>query len=195
MPEMIQVTDLETGKTEFQSPLNARDLTTHRPDRFVIGGTTGSAPQKLREGEGVDAEIIDNVGNRRVKDNSRVIDRSQVSNTAHTNTTGALATGGDEDQIVKDEGVEDVDNDDDGAEDDANQDDANQGGGTSEGAPNGIVRSSSGELVDDELVTSLKGKSKQQLVAIADKDYGLKLDGRKSEDDLRLAIYDAAEKQ
>lgn len=188
MPEMIQVTDLETGKTEFQSPLNARDLTTHRPDRFVIGGTTGSAPQKLREGEGVDAEIIDSVGNRRVKDNSRVIDRSQVSNTAHTNTTGALATGGDEDQIVKEEGTEDVDNDDDGDDDGANQ------GGTSEGAPNGIVRSSSGELVDDALVTALKGKSKAQLVAYGEKEYGLDLDGRKKEDDLRLAIYDAAEK-
>lgn len=187
MPEMLQVTDLETGKSDWYSPLNARDLTTHRPERFKLGGTTGSAPQQLRDGEGVDAEIVDEIGNRRVKDNSRVVDRSQVSNTQHTDSTGALATGGNPDNIVKDEGVEDDGNDED------EDDDKGSAGGTSEGAPNGIVRSSSGELVDDALVTSLKGKNKQQLVALADKDYGLKLDGRKSEDDLRLAIYDAAE--
>lgn len=190
MPEMIKVRNKETGVSEWYSPLNARDLTTHNPEVFELDGSTGSSPQTLREGESTLTERITSDRDTRVKDNNRVVEETGVSNTEHLNATGALATGGDPDAIVKDEGEGDTEDDEDETDDDG--DDNN--GGTSEGAPNGIVRSTSGELVDDALVNELKGKSKPQLVAFADKEYGLALDGRKSEDTLRLAIYDAAEK-
>jgi len=190
MPEMLQVKNKKTGKTEWQTPLNARDLTTHLPDTWELVGTSGSAPQEFREGESTDSEIIDLLDNRRVKDNIRVVGESQVSNTEHLDPTGALAVGGDEEKIVKDEGTDDIT-----GEQEDDDDEANDGAaGTNEAAPNGIVRSSSGELVDDELVTATKSLNKQQLVAYGAKNYNLNLDGRKKEDDLRLAIYDAAEK-
>lgn len=187
MPEQLFLHDNVTGKTEGYSPANARDLLNHRADRFTLV-TTGSAPRERREGESATAEEYDLLGNQRVKDNRRVVEETGVSNTQIVDENDPVAFNGEPDKIIDEGSTEDSDNDDD--------DDDVDPGQNNEGAPvNGIVRSSSGELVDDALVSEIKGLNKTQLVAFAKTNYDIDLDGRKSEDNLRLAIYDAAEKK
>lgn len=188
MPEQIQLRDKTTGKVEFYSPANARDLTTHT-DRFEIV-KTGSKPQEFRSGESPESEEYNLLGDRRVKDNRRVVEETGTSNT-NAETGVDLAIGGNPDLIVATADETAKDDDDNETEDEDEDEDSP----VNEQAPNGIVRSSSGELVDDELVTAIKDLDKTALVAYGHKHYGLDLDKRKSEDNLRLAIYDAAEKK
>ncbi len=178
MPELIKVRNPKTNKTELQSPLNARDLITHQGWEVV---TTASATHDYKDGEGPDAEEIDKIGNRRVKDNSRVAYETGVTNTEKVVSDDApLGTGGDKNAPVENEHQDDTDDD---------EDDSHAKDGLT-----GVVRATSGELVDDKLVAEVKGLNKNQLLAFAKTNYKTDLDGRKNVDDLRLAIFDLDEK-
>jgi hypothetical protein len=171
----------DTGDAEDHLPLNARDLVNHSGwtfDKPIIKTIQAETPVAALDKPTDDttststdtsAPGASDVNGGAGADDGATGGSSTPTATVVTNTDDA-------------DGTDDADD----ADDADDEDDA----ATLEGLGAGIVRDSTGELVDDALLAALKGLNKTALIAYAKEHYGITVDGRKTEDTIRLAIYD-----